>query len=157
MIENNYWTYSMATDTASVSFEWKEKIVDGVSHGYHGALHVINGHPLSAELLNSFYLSVKVFRQTELKQAYSKIRESTTSLKYYDEALKIDILDIYDRVVNSEYVGQSSNGSSISVQDIADILGIDTLKSLKLVRELVGEKALGLKELTLTAYDAASE
>lgn len=152
------WSLVLNQGDRSIEYRWEEQIYDGESRGYMALLYdAKTGEPFhsnesrEADALGArVKLAATAFRRAEVgsEPHWPSMIERMQNPRAVDDAM----LQLFERSMESEYLGQRSGIPYLFVQDVAEILDVPMKDALDAADRLVTRKLLSLNGRVLVEF-----
>jgi len=147
------WNFSVLADGHRYDIIWEKRVVVELDYIGHGITVQKDGEEASTSE-EDVLLAVKAAATYRAGQIHAEFKKLP---KYYEtEVIKNFIVDLYQRSVEGEYLGQLVD-ELLYVDTVVHILELNQQKVYELVRELVEEERLGTNGSILTSYEKLAE
>lgn len=144
-MDNKEWSTPVTGSDSHISYRWREYFYEERSLGYYGELvDTVTGEELHE--LDHQVRAKLLARAAQLRR--KQLRETLPSNKA--QAL----LELYERSLTGEYMGQGSHNSLLYVQDVAAIFDEPLGDTLEVMAKLIEDRRIGLNGMILTSHEA---
>ena len=151
MTDNEHgWSLVVDQGDRSIEYRWAEQIYGGESRGYMALLYdAKTGEPFHSNesreadaLGKRVILAATTFRRSEVgsEPQWPSMIERMENPHAVDDAM----LQLFERSMESEYLGQRSGNLYLFVQDVAEILDVPFEDALEAADRLVARRLLSL-------------
>lgn len=148
------WTMGIRLKNFDGEFRWRERSYGGEYLGYEASVVSPTGEDISSMLpewkKEAIFRAASTVRRAELQDEWDLDMIE-------DEELKPIILQLFERSLTGEYLGNMAANEFFFVQDVAGILGLDEERILNAVDELAGAGKLNRQGMLLWPYDPSYE
>lgn len=144
-MDSKEWSTPVTGSDSHVSYRWYEHFYEGRSFGYYGKLvDTVTGeelHELEPQVKAGLLARAADFKRKQLRETLPSDKAQA-------------LLELYERSLTGEYVGQGSHNVLLYVQDVAAIFGEPLEDTLELVDKLIEEGKIGLNGMILISHEA---
>lgn len=147
------WNFSVIADGHQYDIVWAKRV--RVEDGYTSYRIMVEKDGENAdEYEDAIRLAVKAASAYRTGQVHAELKQRP---EYYKpEAVKDFIVELYERSVNGEYLGQLMD-ELLYVDTVVQILEANAQHVYEMIRELIEEKRLGINGAILTSYEELAE